>query len=65
MQGWGYGVEGVYVQTVEVLGWDNEGDVAVKRLLLVLQFKLPPARDSRHGRRTMIVCEVFRLTPFG
>ncbi len=59
-----HGVEAVYVQTVEVLGWDNEGDIAVKRFLLVLQFKLTPARDSCHGRGTMIVCEVFRLTPF-
>ncbi len=70
MQGWGWdgfcdhGVEAVHIQTVEVFGWDNEGDVAVKRFPFVLQSKLTPARDSRHGRGTMIVCEVFRLTPF-
>ncbi len=39
-------VEAVHVQTVEVLGWNNEGDVAVKRLPLVLQFKLTPTRNS-------------------
>ena len=48
MQGWGWngfrdhGVKAVHLQTVEVLGWDDEGDVAVKRLSLVSQLKLAP-----------------------
>ena len=52
-----------YVQAVEILGWDNEGDVAIERLSLVLQFKTAPARD-RYGCRTMKVREVFCLSPF-
>ena len=60
MQGWGWngfrdhGVKAAQIQTVKVLGWDNEGDVAVERLSLVLQFKSALARDS-HGCRTMKV----------
>ncbi len=60
-----HGVEAILVQTVEVFGWNDEGDVAVKRLPLVLQLKLTPARNSCHGRRTMIVHEVFCLSPLG
>jgi hypothetical protein len=43
MQGWGWDIFGdnrievVHVQAVEIFGWDDEGDVAVKRLPLVLQ----------------------------
>ena len=67
MQGWvcdgfgDHGVEAVHVQTVEVFGWNDEGDVAVKRFPLLLQLKLAPSRSVCHGRRTMIVREVFCL----
>ncbi len=59
------GIEAVFVQAVKVLGWNNKGDVAVKRLPLVLQFKLTPARNRCHGRGTMIVSKVFSLASHG
>jgi hypothetical protein len=68
MQGWrrdgfcDHGVEAAHVQTVEVLGWDNEGDVAIERLSLVLQFEATPARYG-YGCRTMKVREVFCFSP--
>ncbi len=67
MRGWGWDgfgdhrIEVVHVQAVEIFGWDDEGDIAVKRLSFVLQLELPPARHGCHGCRTMIVREVFCL----
>ncbi len=55
----------VFIQAAKVLDWNDEGDVAVKRLPLVLQFKLTPARDRRHGPGTMIVSKVFSLASLG
>ncbi len=46
-------------------GGDVEGDVAVKRLPLVLQLELTPTRDRCHGRGTMIVRKVFSLASLG
>ncbi len=40
------GIEAVFIQAAEILGSNDEGDVAIKRLPLVLQFKLTPARDT-------------------
>ncbi len=34
----GDGIEAVFIQAAKVLGWNDEGDVAVKRLPLVLQW---------------------------
>ncbi len=57
MQGWGWdsfsdpGIEVVHVQAVEVFSWNDEGDIAVKRFPLVLQFELAPARLGCHGCR--------------
>ncbi len=70
MQGWGLdsfgddGIKVVYIQAVEVLSWNDEGDIAVKRFPLVLQFELAPARHGCHGRWTMIVRRCFALRPF-
>ncbi len=69
MQEWGsgslsdYGIEVVYVQAVEVFSWNDEGDIAIKRFPLVLQFELAPAWHGCHGRRTMIVREMLCLAP--
>ncbi len=64
MGGDGFGdhrIEVVHVQAIEIFGWDDELDIAVKRLPLVWKLELTPARHGCHGRRTMIVREVFCL----
>ncbi len=38
--GWQYFYEHHLIQAAEILGWNKEGDVAVKRLPLVLQLKM-------------------------
>jgi hypothetical protein len=40
------GIEAVFIQTAEILGWNDEGDVAVKRFPLILQLKLTPTAGS-------------------
>ena len=45
----GDGIKAVLIQAAKVFGWNDEGDVAVKRLPLVLQLKLTPARNRCHG----------------
>ncbi len=52
------GIEAIHIQTAEIFGWDNERDVAVKRLSFVFQLKLAFARHCYHGRGTMVMRQV-------
>ncbi len=61
----GDGIEAVLIQGAKIFGWNDEGDVVVKRLPLVLQLKLTPTRDRCHSCRTMIVREVLGLASLG
>jgi hypothetical protein len=57
--------DGVFIPAAEVLDWNDERDVAFKRLPLVLQLELTPTWDCCHGRGTMIVHKVFGLASLG